>query len=124
MTRGRRISDLIGQPKEELREIAKRAKELGEEMDNAWRDRVASRVQLEKPKNGVRYEIDDIYDHPAIESIYCYYLLQNYREVFLGIKLYGDFEFFRDMAIYLRHRYNNETLKQKTYEFFIDLYYN
>ena len=124
MKQPRRISDLInGQPKSELQEIARKAKELGEDVDKQWTRRVSDRVKQGKPKNGLRYEIDDIIDYHTLEHIFSHYLLKNYSEVVIGIHQYGEFEFFKDLAIYLKYRYTNKMLMIKTYEFFIDLYY-
>jgi len=124
MKQPRRISDLInGQPKAELQEIAKKAKELGEDVDRQWTRRVSDKVKQDKPKNGLRYEVDDIIDYHALEHIFAHYLLKNYSEVIVGIHQYGEFEFFKDLAIYLKYRYTNKMLMIKTYEFFVDLYY-
>jgi len=123
MTKNRNISYLLNsQPKGEMREIARRAEELGKEIDSAWRTRVRNRLK-DNPTKG-KCSPDDIIDYKAIESIFAYYLMKDYREVIWGIKCYGEFEFFHDMAIYLYFRYNSQQLKLQTYEFFIDLYYN
>jgi len=124
MKQPRRISDLInGQPKAELQEIAKKAKELGEDVDRQWTRRVSDKVKQDKPKNGLRYEVDDIIDYYVLEHIFAHYPLKNYSEIIVGIHQYGEFEFFKDLAIYLKYRYTNKMLMIKTYEFFIDLYY-
>ncbi len=64
-----------------------------------------------------------IKDRQELLDIYFEYLQGNYITVVNRIKDYGEFEFFRDLRIYLRDNYRSENYKTVTYWFFYELYF-
>ena len=64
-----------------------------------------------------------ILDYTHLNAIYEDYLIGRFLYVFYGIRKYGEFDFFRDLAIYLRGRYTNKKHMKSTYNNIIEIYY-
>jgi hypothetical protein len=64
-----------------------------------------------------------IKDRVKLKEIYEEYLQGHFITTVNGITLYNDFEFFRDLLLFLNDRYRSEEYKEGTYWHFYHLYY-
>lgn len=69
-----------------------------------------------------RLTLSSIQHYDVIEDIYGAYLQQHFFTVVNRIREYGEFLFFRDLVIYLIHKYKSDHA-HLTYMDFIDLYF-
>lgn len=67
--------------------------------------------------------LSHIKNYEKIQTIYDEYLQQNFFTVASNIKPYGEFRFFLDLLIYLRHKYRSEHHRHYVYDHFVELYY-
>jgi len=56
-------------------------------------------------------------------SIHEEYLQGHFISVVNKIRLYGEFEFFKDITLFLKDRYKSETLKHQTFLHYNELYF-
>lgn len=68
-------------------------------------------------------ELGKIRDFHALLGVYGEYLQGHFFLMSKGIKRYDEFEFFRDLLIYLRHHYQNESYKHEVYENVMEIYF-
>lgn len=83
---------------------------------------------LPKPAKVFSWKLRDIKDLDKLELIYICNQWQEYVPMCTMIREYGEFEFFRDLLIYLRHNSSGlkdiDTIVHSYYEHFQDIYFN
>jgi hypothetical protein len=64
-----------------------------------------------------------IKDRESLLTIHEEYLQGHFITVVNKIGLYGEFDFFKDIALFLRDKYKSETLKHGSYWHYYHLYF-
>lgn len=123
MSKGKKISDLIV-PKSEMQimsELAEDTRHWGDE----WKDMVnkkmatAQSVTIKSPLS-----LKNIKDPILMEETYYHYLHSDMDSLCRNIDLYGDFQFFHDLTIYLAYGYRVKRYRKQAYEEIVNIYLN
>jgi hypothetical protein len=73
---------------------------------------------------GTPLTLSSIDDFDKIHAIYLSYLQGHFITVCNGIYNYGDFQFFKDILIYLSERYKSDHYQSTTYNYLVYLYFD
>jgi hypothetical protein len=73
---------------------------------------------------GTPLTLSSIADFDKLHSIYLSYLQGHFITVCNGINSYGEFNFFKDILIYLSERYKSDHYKSTTYNYLVYLYFD
>jgi hypothetical protein len=68
-------------------------------------------------------DLHGLKDSKALFDIYKEYLQGHFFLMSKGIKKYGEFEFFRDLFVYLKHYYHSDEYKACVYTDIMELYF-
>lgn len=68
-------------------------------------------------------ELKGINDQKELMVVYLYYLMGNFFLMSKGIKKYGEFVFFKDLFVYLKHHYQNDDYKDNVYRDIMEYYF-
>lgn len=83
---------------------------------------------LPKPAKVFSWKLRDIKDLDKLELIYICNQWHEFIPMCTMIREYGEFEFFRDLLIYLNHNFSGQKQKElmvhSHYEHFQDIYFN
>ncbi len=67
--------------------------------------------------------LNSIKDYAKFEDIYENYLTKRWFTMCNQIREYGEFEFFRDILVFCRHRYKSEQYRHDIYWHLYELYF-
>ena len=59
-----------------------------------------------------------------LKQAWRHYLADEFHQFCLDIWMYGEFDFFLDMLLFLKKRYRSETMQEGTYHHMVDLYFD
>ena len=123
MTKGKKISDLIV-PKSELQrmnELAEEARHSGDE----WKEKTLEKLAKDKPITiNNPMQLRNIKDIVLMEETYYHYLHADMSNLCRNIELYGDFQFFHDLVIYLAYGYRVKRSRKQAYNEIVEIYLN
>lgn len=123
MSKGKKISDLLI-PKseiEQMQEMAEETRHWGDE----WKDMVNKKMATEQPITiKTHLSLKNIKDIILMEETYYHYLHSDMESLCRNIELYGDFEFFRDLVVYLAYGYRVKRYRKQAYNEIVNIYLN
>jgi hypothetical protein len=68
-------------------------------------------------------ELKSIKDSKLLIEAYAYYLTGKFFLMAKTINKYGEFDFFKDLFVYLKHHYQSEAYKDSIFENVMDQYF-
>ena len=104
-----------------MNELAEEARHSG----NEWKAKTLEKLAKDKPITiNNPMQLRNIKDIVLMEETYYHYLHGDMDNLCRNIELYGDFQFFHDLVIYLAYGYRVKRSRKQAYNEIVEIYFN